>query len=566
MNDILKNNFNSDLPLFCGTNNNVSWKEYIHDVARFSKYFKNVKNDIVILYIPDDFYMFCVCFMALIQAGKNVALPAMLTQQNISGLDKLANIIVTNLNQCFENFQTINPSNIQDQDTDYDFHDINDRDIYFFTSGSTGTPKQIKKKMSMLLAEVDFHVKKHFDIVSKSPVLVASIAPYHMYGLLWRVLFPMIAGISVDKDILFTPEELQQKQAMYNNLLFITTPSFLETVSRYKSQYQFAQNCLRIFTSGSLLKGNIAATAYEMFGVSPFEVFGSTETGGIAYRQQNLDTNWTVFDDVIVSEQDGCLCVKSPYSFENPYLMSDAIEFVNDKQFKLLGRIDRIVKIAEERVSLPEMENKLDNHPYVARAYCATVKKGMRDVIGCMIELTDVGVDFVIKNGRSAFVKCIKQYLSGFFPMVVLPRTIRIVSKIPMNTQGKFIKNEIVARLKSCVVEPVLQNVSQIDDKFTADLTFLEDSPYFKGHFPDYPILPGVIQLHFVFQFIRQVFHIQGKSFDILKMKFSSLILPGILTHFELNRLSENEFSFIYSQKDKICSAGKIIIKENNNV
>lgn len=557
--DLFESRKNDAGTLFCG-GTNVSWGKFVADVAHFAQYFSNIKQDSVILYIPNNMYLFCACFMGLVQANKAVALPGMLNPKNASDLADLTDVIVTDTDDDFPDFCKIAPIATA-TDTDWKFRDIADGIIYFFTSGSTGKPKRIRKTLAMLLAEVAMHTEMHAEQIKQSPIVIASIAPHHMYGLLWRVLFPMLSGLSVDTDIIFTPEELIQKQTVYNKVLFLTTPSFLDGITRYTEQYTFAQNCIGIFTSGSLLNTNTSAATYNMFGTSPFEVFGSTETGGVAYRQQANTENWTVFDPVKVSVDENRLTINSVFSFMNPYLMSDAVEMLDDNHFKLLGRADRIVKIAEERISLPDMETKLAEHNFITRAYCTGVQRNNREVIGCMLELTDSGANFIIKNGRRAFVDNIKKYLSAFVPAVALPKCIRIVNQIPTNTQGKFVKNEILSCMQSGVAEPIMQNARKTGEQFTADLTFLGDSAYFTGHFTDCPILPGVVQLHFVFMYIRQFFHLDAATFDVIKLKFTALILPNCTTRFELTRLGENEFSFCYSQNGAPCSAGKINIR-----
>ena len=158
-------------------------------------------------------------------------------------------------------------------------------------------------------------------------------------------------------------------------------------------------------------------------------------------------------------------------------------------------------------------------------------------------------------------VKELKQYLLDYFPNVVLPRKIRIVNTIPVNTQGKYIKSDINAMFESNVAEPIMQNITKTDTEFVADLTFLKDSSYFNGHFPEHPILPGVIQMHFVLSFIKQYFNKDANDYHILKLKFSNLILPDSCVHFELKRNSENEFTFSYVNGDKKYSCGKIAIK-----
>ena len=523
----------NDAPLFVGGAKNITVAQFTADVARFAKHFSAISSDTVILYIPNNFYLFCVCFFALLQVHKSVALPGLLTAQNAQGFTDLTNVIVTDSSDEYPSFTKVVP-NAPDAAVEWEFTDFSNETVYFFTSGSTGVPKRIKKTIAMLQAEVEYHVQSHTSQIAQSPVVVASIAPHHMYGVLWRVLFPILGKMSVDMDMIFAPEELIEKQSQYDKILFITTPSFLDSITKYGGQYKFAENCIGIFTSGSLLGAKTSESACNMFGVSPFEVFGSTETGGVAYRQQQENTNWTIFDAVKVSVRDGCMEINSPYAFQNPYLMSDAVDMIDDHHFKLLGRADRIVKIAEERVSLPDMEKWLMDNEYVSRAYCCAMRKGVRDIIGCMLELTNLGAAKIISVGRRVFVDELKKYLAGFVPNVVLPRCVRIVNQIPTNAQGKFVKNEILAMLNSTVAEPIVQNITKADAQIDVDLTFLGDSSYFVGHFPNFPILPGVVQMHFVFRFIKQFFHISASAFDIIKLKFSSLILPDITTHFEL--------------------------------
>ena len=500
----INNPFANTDTLFCNGTKTISYGQFVTDVGRFANYFGEISNDTVALYIQNNFYLFCVCFFGLLCAHKNVALPGLLTPQNAHIYGNLTNVVVTDSLDEYPGFTKVLP-NTTCEPIKWNMSDISAGTVYFFTSGSTGTPKQIKKTMAMLLCEVQYHTHMHANQIAMLPVVVASIMPHHMYGVLWRVLFPIVGGMPVDMDMIFTPEELIVKQESYKQILFITTPSFLDEITKYGGQYEFPNNCLGIFTSGSLLHAKTSASVHAMFGVSPFEVFGSTETGGVAYRQQGNGEIWTLFYDVNVSIENGCLSISSPYCFQSPYLMSDSVEMIDDAHFKLLGRADRVVKIAEERISLADMETHLGNNEFISRAYCTKMRKGVRDIIGTVIELTDKGAQRIITVGRRVFINEIKNYLSGFVPNVALPRCVRIVHKIPTNAQGKFVQSDILAILNSSVVEPIMQNVIKTDSQMAADLTFLGDSAYFNGHFPEFPILPGVIQMHFVFYQIEEV-------------------------------------------------------------
>ena len=387
----------------------------------------------------------------------------------------------------------------------------------------------------MLAAEIAFHSQNQRHLIDEMPVMVSSVAPYHMYGLLWRFLFPLANGMASDLDIIFTPEELQNKQSKYNKILFATTPSFLDGITRYQNQYTFKDNCIGIYSSGSLLQSKTSENAHQMFKVSPFEIFGSTETGGVASRQQKNGQVWTIFSPVKVTlTENSELLIESDFSCSNPYLMSDIVQKTSETTFLLKGRGDRMVKIAEERVSMPEMEERLCEYKYIEKSYISALKNHDRNIICAAITLNELGKDIIIKNGRHQFIKELKQYLLNFFPNVVLPRKIRIVNTIPVNSQGKYIKSDIMAIFESNVAEPIMQNIIKTNTTISADLTFLKDSIYFNGHFPGHPILPGVIQIHFVLSFIKQFFNVETNDYHILKLKFSNIILPDKLVHFRL--------------------------------
>ena len=561
INRLFLDNITENRIVFYKSDGIVYFDEYMKDVARYANNFlKNIPEQNVVIYIPDNFYLFYVCFMAALQAGKNVILPALLTEQNSDSLLNMTHFLITDKFTSFGDFNIVNLD--CDNNTYWDFIDISERFLYFFTSGSTGTPKCIKKQFKMLAAEVYFHAKNQKHLIDEKPVMVSSVAPYHMYGLLWRFLFPLTNGIASDLDIIFTPEELQNKQNTYEKLLFATKPSFLDGITRYQNQYTFKNNCIGIYSSGSLLQTKTSADAYNMFGVSPYEIFGSTETGGVASRQQKDGEQWTIFPPVHVElTENKELLITSDFSCANPYLMSDIVEKTGDNTFLLKGRGDRMVKIAEERVSLPEMEERLCEYKYIEKSYVSALSSHDRDIICAVITLNDSGKDAIIKNGRHQFIKELKQYLLDYFPNVVLPRKIRIVNTIPVNIQGKYIKSDINAMFESNVAEPIMQNITKTENLFSATFTFLKDSAYFNGHFPEHPILPGVIQIYFVLSLIKQYFNIETNDYHVLKLKFSNLILPNTPVLFELKRDKENEFSFNYFDNDKKYSNGKISTK-----
>jgi len=60
-----------------------------------------------------------------------------------------------------------------------------------------------------------------------------------------------------------------------------------------------------------------------------------------------------------------------------------------------------------------------------------------------------------------------------------------------------------------------------------ADAIAYEKSPWFSGHFPGEPILPGVAQLGMVFNAIKGVYGKNWKISGVKRVKFKRIIKPG---------------------------------------
>ena len=309
--------------------------------------------------------------------------------------------------------------------------------VTFHTSGSTAQPKTIVKTFESLAKEVAFHrARLHPDA---DTVFLSTIEPDHMYGRLWRVMLPAAAGCRVDSEIILTPESLVEKMRAAKKVFFVTTPSFLKRFCAYAGQYDVPPNCVEMTTSGALLDAETSAAAKRVFGVAPLEIFGSTETGGVAWRRQGGaggdPYDWTVFGPVKVKvDTDGRLVVRSPFSFRKDFVMGDGVELSPDgRRFKLLGRRDRLVKIAEQRVSLPEMEERMKTLDGIADAALIALDGEKGPCLGAVVVMSD---------GRPAdpspqTILALRKRLMPLFPRGAVPKRYRFVSELPRNAQGK---------------------------------------------------------------------------------------------------------------------------------
>ena len=433
--------------------------------------------------------------------------------------------------------------------------------VSFRTSGSTSNPKTVVKTFESLAKEVAFHRERLADVLTHKPLFLSTVEPGHMYGTLWRRMLPAASGCVVDPEVILTPETLIEKMRGAKAVFLVTTPSFLERFAAYADLYDVPGNCVEITTSGALLTPEVSAAAARIFGVVPLEIFGSTETGGVASRRQTVpDCDWTVFDPVHASsDADGRLVVTSPFSFRRRFAMGDVATLApGGRTFRLHGRADRIVKVAEQRVSLPDMEDEMRKLPEIADVALCPLDGPHGTFLGAVVVPRPPADACAAPRQKRSLA--LRQRLLEIFPPGTVPKRYRFVHELPRNPQGKILTSALKDILASRVVEPLAENVVRTEDSWSADLTFDPDAAYFQGHFPEVAVLPGVVQLGMAKRFAETFLRRQLELGTVKKMKFSRPILPGERVHLVIKRHAENELSYAYSCNAGICSSGVLCI------
>jgi acyl-CoA synthetase (AMP-forming)/AMP-acid ligase II len=391
-----------------------------------------------IFLISEDRALFLAGFMATIQAGKDLVLPSTDKSELLRSIVEDRDIILSDqhdlstLNLPFMSLDQVrlfNPRPLKE---------INPQKtvITFYTSGSSGTPKAIKKRLSELEAEVA-ELQKTWPMTNLSSTLCSTVPHHHVYGLLFSLLWPVSAGIPLKRETISHWDELFPENSQKN--ILISSPAHLQRVPE-GFQHPFQQ----VFSSGGPLSYQNVQNILQTIGIIPTEVYGSTETGGIAYRQQTVEnTPWTCFPTVRVYADDASnLHVQSPYidSFLSEgefFETADRVILQNKSQFFLLGRSDRVVKIEGKRLSLVELEGKLQGINDVRAACALLIPSEKRHEVGAVIVLTEQGKHNLKTLGKIAFVRQLRLELQSYFELVTLPRRWRFVDQIPENAQGK---------------------------------------------------------------------------------------------------------------------------------
>ncbi|WKS99407.1 hypothetical protein [Gallibacterium salpingitidis] len=107
------------------------------------------------------------------------------------------------------------------------------------------------------------------------------------------------------------------------------------------------------------------------------------------------------------------------------------------------------------------------------------------------------------------------------------------------------------------IIEPKYQVITQSDTTFTLCCHFSNDYPYFAGHFPNFPILAGVVQLGLVHQFVQKFLSISLSKATIRQIKYQRIVPSNSTLHLQVDYMPEKKrLDFKWLQKDECMSSG----------
>ena len=316
--------------------------------------------------------------------------------------------------------------------------------IELFTSGTTGRGKAVPKSIAHLEREVESLDAHLWERVAGAPVL-GSASHQHLYGMLFRVLWPLASGRPFHSRTLLHAEELSPRLSGRGACALVSVPAHLKRLAQRNGFADLARACRVVFSSGGPLDPDTAARWREAMGEAPTEIFGSTETGGVAWRCQGSEgaaTPFTPFSGVqVLRDPDGRLRVHSPIAsvgdLRSGFAMGDRVQILRDGRFVVEGRADRVLKIGEKRVSLPDMEERLREHELVEAAALLPLQRGGDTRVAAAIVLSARGRALLASAGARGVSLRLREALAREWDRVLLPRAFRFVEALPEDAQGK---------------------------------------------------------------------------------------------------------------------------------
>jgi 3-hydroxymyristoyl/3-hydroxydecanoyl-(acyl carrier protein) dehydratase len=90
------------------------------------------------------------------------------------------------------------------------------------------------------------------------------------------------------------------------------------------------------------------------------------------------------------------------------------------------------------------------------------------------------------------------------------------------------------------------------------------DLCWFQGHFPNKPILAGVVQLHWAVLLSQRLFGLTAGPHEITRLKFQHLALPPIVMELSLQMTGKRLVQFRYTRQENEYSQGRLNFGETS--
>jgi acyl-coenzyme A synthetase/AMP-(fatty) acid ligase/3-hydroxymyristoyl/3-hydroxydecanoyl-(acyl carrier protein) dehydratase len=471
--------------------------------------------------------------------------------------------------------------------------------LIVYTSGSTGAAQAIPKQWSQLSTEITT-LELLFGEKLGSATIYATVSHQHIYGLLFKVLWPFATGRAIYAEALNFPEQLQQHLAT-GACALITSPAHLKRLPAHLDWAKIKMQLRAVFSSGGPLSVGSVEAVQSIWGQTPIEVYGSSETGGIAWRQriQPHKEAWQVFPQLEwrIATDNNLLEIQSPHLPDTTWFrLADQVNAIDKQHFQLLGRQDRIVKIEEKRISLDMMEKALltsglvdevrllVNTEFVAEppSQDHASNQNQRQNIYAFIVLTEEGQTILQAQGKFTLNQQLRGILSKHVEAVALPRRWRYLEALPVNAQGKTTQAQLLTLLEYVeqgqdklkveegskalnkqATKPNWRLLENEPERVLLEIIIPQDLLYFEGHFPIAPVLAGVVQVDWAIHFGRQYFSLPTNFAGIQALKFQQVICADTPVYMELIHQSQkNTLQFRYFSDAGQHAGGRVLFEQ----
>ncbi|VWX63145.1 Acyl-coenzyme A synthetase/AMP-(Fatty) acid ligase [Burkholderiales bacterium 8X] len=550
-----------DQPLAWRQGRPVSGRQFLADVAHFAS---ALRDGGPVINLCEDRYAFSVALAAALLRGQTSLLPPDARPDTIARLHQVGDatygVIDTLPNEpgglpCIRIEDRMSAADVEATPVPRFAADLHA--VSLLTSGSTGTPTPHAKRWGTLVGDVRAAVGRLAEMLGRPSLegltLVATVPVQHSYGLESSALLALLGGAAFDAGRPFFPADVAKALASVPEpRALVTTPFHLKTL--LLAGIELPRVAL-ILSATAPLSPQLALQAEEAMQGMLVEIYGSTESGQVATRRPTQSEVWTTFGDIRVRRElvgEACGAGEAGNAIDGmeahrgvgassdagtstggssaaasgdaerfvffgdfipePTPMSDVLELVDDRNFRLLGRSNDLIHVAGRRSSLGYLNHHLNSIP---------------GVIDGAFWLPDDVTDGVVRPiafvvaptlDASAVIAALRQRLEAVF----VPRRVVHVEAFPREGTGKLTARSLR--------EFALAQLASDGTPVQLTLEVPADHPAFPGHFPGQPLLPGALLVSEVLEAARSVPALAarlGRMPTLAAAKFLSPVRPG---------------------------------------
>jgi acyl-coenzyme A synthetase/AMP-(fatty) acid ligase len=229
-----------------------------------------------------------------------------------------------------------------------------------FTSGSTGRPVPHAKPWQRLVAGA----RAAADTLglAEGAAFLGTVPPQHMWGLEATVMLPLQTGGAVHACRPLFPADVAGWLAeLPRPRVLVTTPLHIRACVEDTVALPAFD---RLLSAAAPLARDLAAAAEARCGAPVAEIYGCTEAGMIASRRTAQTDLWETLRGVRVVGTPGGWAFEGAH-IEGTAPSNDLLEVVDERCFRLAGRLADVVNVAGKRASLADLNRKLCEIPGV---------------------------------------------------------------------------------------------------------------------------------------------------------------------------------------------------------
>lgn len=314
-----------------------------------------------------------------------------------------------------------------------------------FTSGSTGEPRPHRKTWAMFGGWREVHWRHVPERLRQPARVVATVPPWHMYGLEWSMLLPTVAPLVVHCGADFYPRDvITAIDEGRGSTVLVSTPLHLRALVRVPPP---AAQVAFVVSATAPLETTLVAAVESGLRTTLYEIYGCSEIGSLAWRcpgsglgqGPGQGQDWHFFDCFEPRLIDGEITIAHA-ELPEPVVLPDLFSGGDQGGLRLLGRAGDVVKVGGKRESLARLNTLLVTTP------------GVEDGVFYLPETFGLAASgrlgaVVVAPGLDA--RELRSRLATRIDPVFLPRPLHVVEGLPRDATSKLKHASLKAMLES---------------------------------------------------------------------------------------------------------------------